>query len=238
MEQINQILNTKFDQADEELTLQKIFDLKVQTKAGEVIEVATKALQERNLKDTLSSVEKTLQESDMVLKEYKDIYVLGMVDELTIILDEALANVNNTLANRYIKPIKPRAEKLSQDIQLIMEIVEKWVEAQRKWMYLENIFAAPDIKMQMPMESKDFEVCDRFIRGHVKKLLVGPKIFKLAHKGLFPNLLEKFNDTTESLEKIEKKLEQYLEGKRQIFPRFYFLSNDELLEILAKAGNL
>lgn len=44
-----------------------------------------------------------------------------------------------------------------------------------------------------------------------------------------PNLLEKFNETVASLEVIEKKLEQYLEGKRQIFPRFYFLSNDELL---------
>ena len=72
----------------------------------------------------------------MVIKPYKDGFVLGGVDELTIILDEALANVNNTLANRYIKPIKPRAEKLSQDIQLVMEIFEKWVEAQRKWMYL------------------------------------------------------------------------------------------------------
>jgi len=56
----------------------------------------------------------------MAIKQYKDGYVLGQVDELTIILDESLANVNNTLANRYIKPIKSRAEKLSQDIQLIM----------------------------------------------------------------------------------------------------------------------
>lgn len=116
----------------------------------------------------------------MMIKPYKDAFVLGQVDELTIILDESLANVNNTLANRYIRPIKPRAEKLSQDIQLIMEIVEKWVEAQRKWMYLENIFIAPDIKTQMPLESKDFEVCDKFIRGHVKRLLSGPKIMKLA----------------------------------------------------------
>ena len=90
-------------------------------------------------------------ESDMAIKPYKDGYVLGQVDELTIILDESLANVNNTLANRYIKPIKSRAEKLSQDIQLIMEIVEQWIEAQRKWMYLENIFVAPDIKTQMPL---------------------------------------------------------------------------------------
>ncbi len=69
----------------------------------------------------------------------------------------------------------------------------------------------------------------------MKKLLSSPKIIKLAK---MPNLLEKFNETVESLEKIEKKLEQYLEGKRQIFPRFYFLSNDELLEILSKAGSL
>jgi dynein heavy chain len=127
----------------------------------------------------------------MIIKPYKDGYVLGQVDELTIILDESLANVNNTLANRYIKPIKPRAEKLSQDIQLIMEIVEKWVEAQRKWMYLENIFVAPDIKTQMPMESKEFEVCDKFIRGHVKRLLGSPKIMKLAK---IQNLVEKFNE--------------------------------------------
>jgi len=45
----------------------------------------------------------------MLIKSYKegtDGYVLGQVDELTIILDESLANVNNTLANRYIKPLK------------------------------------------------------------------------------------------------------------------------------------
>lgn len=45
----------------------------------------------------------------MLIKPYKEAYVLGGVDQLTVILDEALANVNNTLANRYIKPIKPRA---------------------------------------------------------------------------------------------------------------------------------
>ena len=62
------------------------------------------------------------------LKPYKEgTYILGQVDELSIILDEALANVNNTLANRYVKAIRSRAEKISAEIQLIMEIVDKWV---------------------------------------------------------------------------------------------------------------
>ena len=48
-------------------------------------------------------------------------------------------------------------------------------------------------------------------------------------------VLDWLRHANETLAKTQKRVEDHLETKRQAFPRFCFLSNDELLEILAQA---
>lgn len=50
-------------------------------------------------------------------------------------------------------------------------------------------------------------------------------------------LLESLKDANHILQVVQKGLSEYLETKRITFPRLYFLSDDELLEILSQAKN-
>ena len=58
--------------------------------------------------------------------------------------------------------------------------------------------------------------------------------------GTTPGWLEMFISCNESLEAIHKSLSDHLETKRLAFPRFYFLSNEELVGhavLLARCSN-
>ena len=61
------------------------------------------------------------------------------------------------------------------------------------------------------------------------------KVIMFADGG---SLLKKFVENNKKLDEIQKGLSDYLETKRAAFPRFYFLSDDELIEILSQTRNV
>jgi dynein heavy chain len=84
---------------------------------------------------------------------------------------------------------------------------------------------------QMPTEGKMFRAVDNTWRVSMAQTKAEPGCIKVARR---PGFLDSLIEANAKLEQIQKGLNDYLETKRLAFPRFFFLSNDELLEILAE----
>ncbi|CAN0548933.1 unnamed protein product, partial [Ectocarpus sp. 12 AP-2014] len=109
--------------------------------------------------------------------------------------------------------------------------MDNWLKMQATWLYLEPIFSSDDIMRQMPVEGRLFQSVDQTWREHMQKTFEDPAVLSVARRQGF---LQALQDANAKLDVIQKGLNDYLETKRLAFPRFYFLSNDELLEILAE----
>ena len=83
----------------------------------------------------------------------------------------------------------------------------------------------------MPLEASKFSIVDGSWRS-VMRLAAGSPAAPSVDK--IDGILERLREARTLLDEIQGGLETYLESKRLRFARFFFLSNDELLEILAE----
>src|SRR3989442_933482 len=97
-----------------------------------------------------------------------------------------------------------------------------WIVTQRKWSYLEGIFAGKDIRVQLAEEAKRFDSIDKTFRTIMAEALKKPMV---KFNCLIPNRLNDFKSLINGLDRCQKSLNEYLEAKRNAFARFYFISD-------------
>ena len=56
----------------------------------------------------------------------------------------------------YVKNFEEKISKWDEKLQEMRIIFDIWIDVQRRWLYLEEIFfGSADIKTQLPQESQD-----------------------------------------------------------------------------------
>eukprot|EP00606_Chrysophyceae_sp_TOSAG23-5_P000891 GSChrysophyteH2.ASY1.ANO1.1126.1 assembled CDS len=212
----------------------KIMDFKDQ-----IGEISGTASGESQLEMSLEKIVKAWENQNFIVLNHRDqhnLFILGSLEEIFTLLEDNQVTLQTMLGSRFIKLIQDEVELWSKKLANFSETLDEWLVCQKTWMYLENIFGAEDIQKQLPAESQKFLVVDRSWKQIMTKTNKNPLCMASMEleEGAEITLLDQFNMNNAALDSIQKSLEEYLETKRMAFPRFYFLSNDELLEILSQ----
>ena len=230
-------LNVKFDV----MTLRDVMKLDLLKDKEKVATMVNDAKEETDVKNKLDEIKTSLDELKFQLaphkrgnedKGYKFKDVSG---EMEIIKDN-IENLQNVGANKHAKAFKNDIEDLEQEMNNMMEIIEIWVEVQKKWIYLESIFVgSEDIRQKLVKETQEFDVQDKNFRKLMTSIYKKPSVrFQCRENGRkfeLKGFLNKF-------EQAEKALTKHLDSKKNEFSRFYFLTEQDLLQIIGSSDPL
>ncbi|XP_067862341.1 dynein axonemal heavy chain 10 [Heptranchias perlo] len=228
---------TEFEMRTETFTLENMFAMQLHKYSDVIGDIVTAAIKELGIEKGVKDVVDTWENMKFTVQKYykgtqERGYILGSVDEILQILDDNAMNLQSMAGSRFVGPFLGAVQEWERNLSLIGEVIAVWLVVQRKWMYLESIFIGGDIRSQLPEEAKKFDNIDRVFKKIMSETVKEPGINKCCQAS---NRLTNLKNLSDGLEKCQKSLNDYLDSKRNAFPRFFFISDDELLSILGSS---
>lgn len=221
---------------NKDFTFTNCLEKQLQNHIDVIVKVGEFAGKEFAIETALDKMEAEWRPIDLTVMAYKETgtYIISGVDEIIQQLDDHIVMTQAMSFSPYKKPFEDRIAIWERKLLTSSDVIEEWLKVQQLWLYLEPIFSSDDIARQLPTENKRYQTMYTMWRKAMKGAFKTPNVITYC-----PNvkLLEDLRESNKLLEQVSKGLSSYLESKRGVFARFYFLSDDELLEILSQTKN-
>ncbi|QRW00298.1 cytoplasmic dynein 1 heavy chain 1 [Ceratobasidium sp. AG-Ba] len=220
-----------------QLTLGQVYDMDLKKNESLIKDVIIQAQGEMALEEYIKQVREnwTSYALDLVNYQNKCRLIRGWDDIFT----KCSENLNSLVAMKlspYYKVFEEEAASWEEKLNRIHVLFDVWIDVQRQWVYLEGIFSgSADIKHLLPVESARFQNINSEFLTVMKKVYKSPYILDVMNIQGIQKSLERLADL---LTKIQKALGEYLERERASFPRFYFVGDEDLLEIIGNSKDI
>ena len=219
------------------LTLGDVWDLQLTASETIIRDIIAQAQGEMALEEFLKSVRETWQNYSLDLVNYQNkCRLIRGFDDLFAKCSENLNSLQAMRHSPYYKEFEEEATSWEDKLNRVHVLFDVWIDVQRQWVYLEGVFTGnADIKHLLPLESSRFQNINSEFFAVMKKVYKSPFVLDvLAITGVQKSL----ERLAELLNKIQKALGEYLERERISFPRFYFVGDEDLLEIIGNSNDI
>uniref|UniRef100_A0A8B9HNA4 Dynein, axonemal, heavy chain 11 n=1 Tax=Astyanax mexicanus TaxID=7994 RepID=A0A8B9HNA4_ASTMX len=216
----------------ERTTLADLLALQLHLYEEEVLSTVARAVKEMTIeKVLLGEISQMWKMMEFTYEEHfhTTTPLLKCDDELLEKLEEHQMQLQAMLQMKQVEFFHAQVLVLQTRLSRAECVLMLWLEVQRRWAHLESVFiGSDDIQHQLPVDALHFLSINTDFKVSLAET---NNVIEATNK---PGLLETLKDLMCSrLAVCEKALAKYLETKRMTFPRFYFISSTDLLDILS-----
>uniref|UniRef100_A0ABM5FM48 Dynein axonemal heavy chain 9 isoform X2 n=1 Tax=Pogona vitticeps TaxID=103695 RepID=A0ABM5FM48_9SAUR len=222
---------------DADTTLADLLKLNLHNFEDEVRSIVDKAVKEMSMEKVVKELNTTWSSMEFQYEPHSrtNVSLLKSDEELIEVLEDNQVQLQNMMTSKYIAFFLEEVSFWQRKLSTADSVISIWFEVQRTWSHLESIFiGSEDIRAQLPEDSKRFEGIDADFKELTYAAEKTPNVVEATNK---PGLYEQLEDIQNRLSLCEKALAEYLDTKRLAFPRFYFISSADLLDILSNGTN-
>ena len=219
------------------LSFQAVLKMNLLPISAQIEEILNLSLHEQKIEKGLLNIENHWMSINLQTKSFKGAsvnssLVLTAIDDIFIHLEDHMLNLQTMLTSKFSAFFRDAIKEWEKHLDTINDCLNCWIKLQQKWMYLESIFVGTDdIRTQLPKEGKKFDETSAHFQSIMRQTHEVSDIMNACHE----DRLETLHTLLETLEKCQKSLSEYLNHKRAVFSRFYFISDDDMISILGVA---
>ncbi|CAK8694917.1 unnamed protein product [Clavelina lepadiformis] len=239
--QVMSVTNSKFQLESNLFKLGHLLDIGLLKRKDEIRDITVAASKELELEVKMRGVEEEWTEQVLTFDNYKRRGPVLLIKEdserLLEQLEDAQALLANMLTSKHIGPLREEAASWAEKLKGVGEVLDLWLETQDLWLDLEAVFSDHVTAKELPQEAKRFSMVDKSYVKLVRRAYDTKNILQCCYGGEVPKGVV-LRHMQEELEICFKCLTQYLDKKRSVCPRFYFLTDPALLALLSRPNDI
>ena len=218
-------------------TLEDILESRVLQHKDAIATLSLAATQEAELDESHHCIERRWACIEFSFVVYRvatrECELIHNVDPLLAMVSDTYISLCAISSSKFCsEALNAKAEKWVNMMQNVEAKVALWLTCQKSWTCLEEVFTCADLSRMFAKETRLFALVDKEFRDRLKRISENPYVVTSVNS---TDIFHGLEGLVRQLEKVLASLAKALGEKRRCFPRYFFLTDPDLMDFISHA---